>query len=54
MSVTLLHNNHCEFTTQPINSKGYFVVKRKVLNLSFNDFSYTKINQTQIWYDKFK
>ena len=33
------------------NSKGDFVLKKTVLNVRFKDF-YTKINQTQIWYEK--
>ena len=34
------------------NSKGDFVLKKKVLNVCFKDFWYTKIKLSQICYEE--
>ena len=47
--ITFLNSQHWN-----TNSKGDFVPSQKlVLNVRIKYFWYTKINLTQVWYDKF-
>ena len=50
-TIFLLQNNLCEFKTQENKFKKGFCIKKTVLDV-FLRFLYTKINLTQIWYDK--
>jgi hypothetical protein len=43
----------CESTALEHKFKRRFLTQNPVLNVNFKDFWYTKINPTQIWYDKF-
>ena len=45
-----LHNNLCEFTALDHKFKRLFCTQKLVLNVPFEDFWYTKINPTFIWY----
>ena len=41
------------FTALEHKFKWCFYTQKRVLNVRFKDFWYTKINPTQIWYDEF-
>ena len=43
-----------EFTALEHKFKRWFCTQKPVLNVRFKDLWNTKINLTQIWYDKFK
>ena len=49
----LTTNCLCEFTTREYKFNRWFCTQKLVLYVQFKDFSYTKTNLTQIWYDKF-
>jgi hypothetical protein len=48
----LLQNNFCEFINREHKFKRGYCTQQLVWNVPFEDFWYTKINMTQIWYDK--
>ena len=43
----------CTITAIENEFRKGFCTQKPVLNVCFKDFWYTKINPTQIWYDKF-
>ena len=48
-----LHNNLTELTALKHEFKGWFGTQKPVLKVCFKDLWFTKINPTQIWYDKY-
>ena len=48
-----LQSNLCEFTTQTHKFIHNVIKYFKNIDVSFKDFWYTKIIQTQIWYNEF-
>ena len=44
----------CEFTALEHKLRRWFCTLKPILNVRFKEFWYTKINPTQIWYDKLK